>query len=78
MTHPQPLFASSRRYVRITSYRDDGYVEFDFAVGDPDLSVELIMDRPMFERFCAINEVATLDSADDGIDCSRERWCFKG
>ncbi|MPW22938.1 phenol hydroxylase [Paraburkholderia sp. CNPSo 3157] len=77
MNHPQPLFSSTRRYVRITSRRD-GYVEFDFSVGDADLAVELIMNNTMFEHFCRINEVQTLGADDSGIERSRERWRFEG
>lgn len=78
MNHPQPLFSSTTRYVRVTGRRDDGYIEFDFSVGDPDLAVELIMDQAMFERFCDINEVQTLDATDSEFELSRERWRFKG
>ncbi|MGF6545747.1 phenol hydroxylase subunit [Paraburkholderia youngii] len=78
MNHPQSLFWSTRRYVRITSRRDDGYVEFDFSVGDSDLTVELIMNDTMFEHFCRINEVQTLDADESGIERSRERWRFEG
>jgi phenol/toluene 2-monooxygenase (NADH) P0/A0 len=78
MNDPQPLFDSTRRFVRITAQRDDGYVEFDFSVGDPDLAVELIMNRTMFERFCETNAVTTIDEDDESIDSVRERWRFDG
>lgn len=45
------------RYVRVTRFRNDGFVEFDFAIGDPDLTAELILARKDFDAFCALNEV---------------------
>ncbi|NPT61835.1 phenol hydroxylase subunit, partial [Paraburkholderia elongata] len=52
MQDPRPLFDRTQRFVRITAQREDGYVEFDFSVGGPDLAVELIMNQTMFDRFC--------------------------
>jgi phenol/toluene 2-monooxygenase (NADH) P0/A0 len=78
MNEPQPLFKSTQRFVRITERREDGYIEFDFSVGDPDLAVELIMDHAMFERFCQVNAVQTLAHGDEQIDLARERWRFDG
>jgi phenol/toluene 2-monooxygenase (NADH) P0/A0 len=78
MNDPQPLFDSTQRFVRITAQRDDGYVEFDFSVGDPDLAVELIMNHTMFARFCEANTVTTIDQDDESIDSVRERWRFGG
>jgi len=51
----------TRKYVRITDAGDD-FVEFDFAIGWPDLSVELVLPRAAFEEFCARNAVTFLDS----------------
>lgn len=53
---PAPL-DTNRRYVRITGERSDGFVEFDFALGEPELFVEMILSRPAFEEFCTVNEV---------------------
>ncbi len=46
-------FDPTRRFIRIRQQRDDGFVEFDFAVGDAELSVELILPRPAFEAFAS-------------------------
>lgn len=53
-------FDLTRHYVRILGERDGGLVEFEFAVGEPDLVVELIMPRPAFAAFCAIRQVEFL------------------
>lgn len=62
-------------YVRITDTREDGFVGFDFSMGDPDLYVELILPARAFEEFCAANEVAFLSEADAAaLDADRVKW----
>lgn len=46
-----PSIDATRRFVRVRHLRDDGFVEFDFAIGDPELYAELILPRPAFEAF---------------------------
>ena len=48
-----------RRFVRITATRGD-FVEFDFAIGWPELCVELVLPRAAFEEFCTRNGVTFL------------------
>ena len=64
-----------RRYVRITDTREDGFVEFDFFLGDPDLYVELILPARAFEEFCAANQVSFLSDADGAaLEADRAKW----
>jgi len=57
----EPLVCdTSRRFVRVTDERDDGLVAFDFAIGWPELSVELLLPRAAFEAFCTENRVVRL------------------
>lgn len=42
-----------RRYIRIVQEHDSGMVEFEFAVGEPGLFVEMVMPRQEFQNFCA-------------------------
>lgn len=44
-------------FVRLRKIRGDGFVEFDFAIGEPDLSVELILPSAAFHEFCRANHV---------------------
>ena len=44
-------------FVRLRKVRGDGFVEFDFAIGEPDLSVELVMPVAAFHEFCRANHV---------------------
>lgn len=55
-----PTFDPSRRYVRLRGERSNGFVEFDFAVGEPEVFVELILGREDFAAFCAANQVQVL------------------
>ncbi len=57
-----PLVAdTSRRFVRMTERRADGLVAFEFAIGWPELSVELLLPSAAFAEFCSRNQVQRLD-----------------
>ncbi len=59
---PEPLVCdTSLRYVRVTEVRADGLVAFDFAIGWPELSVELMLPRAAFDEFCTRNQVIRLE-----------------
>lgn len=45
------------KYVRVTERMANGYVSFDFAMGSPDLFVELVLPEAAFEAFCETNHV---------------------
>jgi phenol/toluene 2-monooxygenase (NADH) P0/A0 len=47
----------SAKFVRVRQVRDNGLVEFDFAIGSPDIFAELIMPQSAFDDFCATNAV---------------------
>jgi phenol hydroxylase P0 protein len=59
-------FDTGRRYVRVCSRRPDGFIEFEFAIGDPQLAVELMLPESAFHEFCLANEVIVLDPAVSG------------
>lgn len=48
------------RFVRVTGKRK-GFVEFDFAIGEPDIHVEMILSEQGFAEFCTINQVTMLE-----------------
>jgi phenol/toluene 2-monooxygenase (NADH) P0/A0 len=54
----------SRRFIRIRRIREDGFVEFDFAIGDPELSVELILPRAAYEHFAQLPGIEELSDRD--------------
>ncbi|WP_198531162.1 phenol hydroxylase subunit [Thauera phenolivorans] len=51
---------ATRRFVRVTGERAGGFVEFDFAIGEPEIFAELILARDAFAEFCATNAVEFL------------------
>lgn len=64
-------FDVARRYVRVNRWRNDGFVEFELAVGDADLRVELILPRESFEVFRSRPGIETL--SDDAVAQARAR-----
>lgn len=55
-----PVFDLRRRYVRLLQVRSDGFVEFEFAIGEPELAVELILPADAYREFCRNNGVIEL------------------
>lgn len=53
-------FDTTRRYVRRTRIRADGFVEFDFAIGEPEIFAEMILSEQAYAEFCAANDVEVL------------------
>ncbi|MDO8449977.1 MAG: phenol hydroxylase subunit [Rhodoferax sp.] len=56
-----PACDIARRFVRIKETRPDGMVSFEFAIGWPELSVDLMLPRPAFEEFCVAQQVQRLN-----------------
>lgn len=57
-----PVVDTSLRFVRVLEQRPDGLVTFEFAIGWPELSVELMLPASAFDAFCAANKVRRLDA----------------
>jgi phenol hydroxylase P0 protein len=47
--------------VRVLEARADGLVAFEFAIGWPELAVELLLPIAAFDEFCATQRVQRLD-----------------
>lgn len=64
------------RYVRVRAVRPDGFVEFDFALGEPGIFVELILPTSAFDEFCSANHVTLLgeETVGDGAGDSGWNW----
>ncbi len=68
-------FDPSKKFVRVAALRPDGFVEFDFAVGEPEIFVEMILPASSFDDFCAANAVTFLDeSAQLTVGASDMEW----
>lgn len=65
------------KYIRVRSEPDARFVEFDFAIGDPSLFVELVMPQGAFEAFCASNDVVPMtDAQTQAVDAEMEKWRY--
>lgn len=51
---------TTRRFVRLSGERPNGFVEFEFAIGEPEIFVEMILPREAFTEFCVANRVEML------------------
>jgi phenol hydroxylase P0 protein len=73
----KPAFDLSRHYVRFRELRDDGYVLFDFAIGDPELAVELTLPLAAYQTFCRERGVIYLTREQaETIDFERTKWRY--
>lgn len=52
---------TTAKFVRLTQVRPDGFVSFDFAIGEPEIHVEMLLPAKAFAEFCAANAVIRLD-----------------
>lgn len=65
------------RYVRIKKIIRNQFVEFDFAVGDPSLYVELILPQKAFDEFCIHNSVVHMsDGQAEAVDADIKKWRY--
>lgn len=75
-TERQP-FERLVKYVRVRSAKEARFVEFDFAIGDPSLFVELVMPQGAFEHFCQKNDVVHMtDEQMQAVDAEMEKWRY--
>lgn len=73
---PKPA-PSTACFVRIRERRADGFVEFDFAMGDPGLTVELILPEAAFHEFCATHHVRHLTQEEaHQVDVDQTKWRY--
>jgi len=68
---PAPGIDPSRRFYRLRHVRDNGLIEFEFAIGSPELSVELILPREAFEAFRRMPGMEPISDA-EAERCERE------
>ncbi len=60
-TAPLVDLDTRKKYVRVLERRADGLVFFEFAIGWPELLVELLLPAAAFDEFCATHRVIRLD-----------------
>ncbi|MCJ8160466.1 phenol hydroxylase subunit [Acinetobacter zhairhuonensis] len=70
---PNPL----TKYIRITGERDAKFIEFDFAIHDPTLFVELVLPKEAFQHFCEINQVVEMTNEQQAWnDAQEDKWRY--
>jgi len=64
-------------FIRVTGTQRQRFVEFEFSVGDPELSVEMIMPFQAFEEFCARHGAQRLTAEQVAqVEYERLKWRF--
>ncbi|MDR2188619.1 MAG: phenol hydroxylase subunit [Azonexus sp.] len=63
-----------RRFVRWRGERGNGFVEFDFAIGEPEIFLEMILSREAYAEFCAVNHVEILPPRPAEVSDSDWDW----
>ena len=71
-----PAMDTSRRFVRVRGERANGFIEFEFAIGSPEVFLEMILGPEAFAEFCADNHVEMLD-ADEGQGSEPSDWDWR-
>lgn len=73
MTKPAPSFNPALRFVRVVEERANGMVEFEFAVGEPELFVEMVLPKAAFDDFCKTQGVVpTVMARDENGDLAAD------
>ena len=70
-----PSLDTTRRFVRFSSERPNGFVEFEFAIGEPEVFVEMLLSPAAFTEFCATNQVDMLPPRDP--DAVPDDWDWR-
>lgn len=65
-------FDTEKRYVRLVERRPDGFVEFEFSVGEPEVYAEMILREEDFEEFCKKEKVIMIDEQSNPVDHSND------
>jgi len=60
-----PACDVTRRTVRVLRQRANGFVEFEFSIGWPQLVVELMLPQSDFEAFCHTQRACILPEAEE-------------
>ncbi len=56
----------TKKYVLVREVGADGCVRFDFAIGWPELSVELVLPQAAFDEFCRRNDIRVMTETEKG------------
>ncbi|MDX2471447.1 MAG: phenol hydroxylase subunit [SAR324 cluster bacterium] len=72
-----PTFNPKQCFVHIRDIRDEKFVQFDFAIGDPLCNLEMVLPVKAFEEFCANNKVTHMSEEEaKAVDRDRAQWSY--
>ncbi len=71
---PADCAPNPQKFVRVTGCRGMNFIEFEFAIGSPDLFVELILPEAAFAEFCRHNDVEIQPSGGDDDTRADGEW----
>lgn len=74
METEKPQIDVTRKFVRLIERRADGFVEFEFAIGEPELYAEMLLPADAYEAFCAANEVIQLGPREEASGKDDSDW----
>ena len=75
MSSKQPALDTNRRFVRVCGTRTGCFIEFEFAIGEPEVFVEMLLSPAAFTEFCATNQVDMLPPRDP--DAVPDDWDWR-
>jgi len=71
------LMPEKKKFVQIMEIRNDGFVEFYFAIGEAAMNVEFILPYKAFIEFCQNNRVSFFTKEQDSeVLIDNENWQF--
>jgi phenol hydroxylase P0 protein len=75
----QPAVLDTRkRFVRVTGSRGSNFIEFDFAIGEPELFVEMILTHDAFTEFCSANQAEPMEALPElGDEDEAQQWNWR-
>lgn len=71
---PIQPFNPAIKFVRVIHKHPNGLVAFEFAVGEPDLYVELLLPQMAFDAFCASHGVTPTQGHLDQPAGDAQEW----
>jgi len=70
-------FDVKKCFVRITGVRNNKIIEFDFAIGEPEMYVELALPFEAYQEFCANNNVINMSIEESAaVDYDKMKWRY--
>lgn len=66
-----------QRFVRVTNVLHEKYVEFEFAIDDPTINIELVLPFDHFRVFCEANNAVHLSPEQEAaVEFDKLKWRF--